>query len=463
MSKSSFGLIGLGVMGKSLALNILRNNFSLSVYNRKTEEEAHLLTDFLKENSHQDLVLGFSDLKDFVRSLESPRKILLMVSAGSAVDHVIKNLMEFLDKGDIIIDGGNSHYKDTERRIDQVKKQGIHYLGCGISGGEEGALKGPSIMPGGAKKAYNEVSDVLESIAAKDANNLPCCSFIGPGGAGNFVKTIHNGIEYAEMQLIAECYDVMRQTKSNEEIADLFEGWNKSDLSSYLLGITVQILRKKEGDRYLVDLILDKAANKGTGSWSSQISLGNGMPTTMMTDAVFARYVSSFKKVRSAISEKVSRKTGKKDVDESIIEDAYRFARLINHQQGFSLINELSKSNSWDIDLSSIARVWTNGCIIRSALMEDLIQVFKNAQNMLDSERIIQQLSESEEAVSLFLKNVVENKIPAPVISSAYQYWLGMSTGNLPANLIQAQRDFFGAHTYERIDAKQGDSFHTNW
>lgn len=463
MSKSSFGLIGLGVMGKSLALNILRNNFSLSVYNRKTEEEAHLLTDFLSENSHQDLVIGFSDLKDFVRSLESPRRILLMVSAGSAVDHVIDNLLEYLEKDDIIIDGGNSHYQDTERRINRVKKEGIHYLGCGISGGEEGALKGPSIMPGGSKQAYGKVSEVLESIAARDVNNLPCCSFVGPGGAGNFVKTIHNGIEYAEMQLIAECYDVMRQTKSNEEIADIFESWNKSDLSSYLLGITVQILRKKEEDQYLVDLILDKAANKGTGSWSSQISLGNGMPTTMMTDAVFARYISSFKEMRSAISKIVSRKSSNKDFEESIIEETYRFARLINHQQGFSLINELSKTNGWDIDLSTIARVWTNGCIIRSALMEDLIQVFKKTGNMLDSKEIIEQLSQSEEAVSLYLKNAVETKIPSPVISSAYQYWLGMSTGCLPANLIQAQRDFFGAHTYERIDSKHGDSFHTNW
>ena len=463
MSKSSFGLIGLGVMGRSLALNILRNNFSLSVYNRKTEEEAHLLTDFLSENASEDLVIGFSDLKDFVHSLEAPRKILLMVSAGSAVDNVIESLLTFLDKGDIIIDGGNSHYLDTKNRIDRIKSNGIYYLGCGISGGEEGALKGPSIMPGGSKQAYDKVSKVLESIAAKDANDQPCCSFIGPDGAGNFVKTIHNGIEYAEMQLIAECYDVMRQTKSNEEIADIFEGWNKTDLSSYLLGITVQILRKKEGDQYLVDLILDRAANKGTGSWSSQIALGNGMPTTMMTDAVFARYVSTSKEKRMAISKAISRKVSPKDVEDSIIEETYRFARLINHQQGFALISELSNRNDWDIDLSEIARVWTNGCIIRSTLMEELIEVFKKVGNMLESEKMIDAFSRSEEAVSLYLKYVIESKIPSPVVSSANQYWLGMSTGQLPANLIQAQRDFFGAHTYERIDSKQGVFFHTNW
>ncbi len=463
MSKSSFGLVGLGVMGRSLALNILRNNFSLSVYNRKTDDEANLLTDFLKENSNQDLVIGFSDLKDFVRSLESPRKILLMVSAGSAVDHVIDNLLEFLDAGDIIIDGGNSHFLDTQKRIDRIKKNDIHYLGCGISGGEEGALKGPSIMPGGSRQAYDKVSNVLESIAAKDAKNIPCCSFIGLGGAGNFVKTTHNGIEYAEMQLIAECYGVMNHTKSNEEIADIFESWNKTDLSSYLLGITVQILRKKEGEDHLVDLILDKAANKGTGSWSSQISLGNGMPTTMMTDAVFARYISTFKGKRKVISKLVSRTVNPQDIAESIIEETYRFARLINHQQGFALIHELSKTNDWNINLSEIARIWTNGCIIRSTLMEELIDVLKHVDHLIDEGKILTKLSKAEEAVSLFLKNVNESRIPSPAISSSYQYWLGMSTDRLSANLIQAQRDFFGAHTYERIDSKEGVFFHSNW
>ncbi|WP_462253175.1 NADP-dependent phosphogluconate dehydrogenase [Ekhidna sp.] len=463
MSKSSFGLIGLGVMGKSLALNILRNNFSLSVYNRNTDQEAHLLTDFMKENEHQDLVIGFSELKDFVHSLESPRKILLMVSAGPAVDSVIDGLITYLDKDDIIIDGGNSHYLDTEKRIAKVEEHGIQYLGCGISGGEEGALKGPSIMPGGSKKAYQNVSPVLESIAAKDASEKPCCSFVGPGGAGNFVKTIHNGIEYAEMQLIAECYEVMRHTKSNEEISDIFESWNKSDLSSYLLGITVQILRKKEGDQYLLDLILDRAANKGTGSWSSQISLGNGMATTMMTDAVFARYISAQKDRRVAISRQVKRDVNIQDIEESIIEDTYRFARIVNHQQGFALINELSNKNGWDIDLSEIARVWTNGCIIRSSLMERLIPLFREQQDLFDSKHTLEQLTQAEEAVSLYLKYVIEAKSPSPVVSSAYQYWLGITAGNLPANLLQAQRDFFGAHTYERTDSKRGVFFHTNW
>ncbi|MEO1257039.1 MAG: NAD(P)-binding domain-containing protein, partial [Bacteroidota bacterium] len=290
-------------------------NISLSVFNRNTEDEAHLLTDFLNQNTSQDLLIGFSALKDFVSSLESPRKILLMVSAGNAVDSVIDSLLPYLDQGDIIIDGGNSQYTDTEKRIANLKHQGIYYLGCGISGGEEGALKGPSMMPGGSLKAYQEVSEILESIAAKDVNGSPCCSFIGYGGAGNFVKTVHNGIEYAEMQLIAECYDVMRRTKSNEEIADVFESWNKSDLSSYLLEITIQILRKREEGHSLVDLILDKAANKGTGSWSSQIALSNGMPITMMTDAVFARYISTLKKRRETLSKVVGRKEYLKDIE----------------------------------------------------------------------------------------------------------------------------------------------------
>lgn len=463
MSKSSFGLIGLGVMGKSLALNILRNKFSLSVFNRHTKEEAYVLSNFLEKNAHQDLVLGFSDLGDFVSSLESPRKILLMVSAGSAVDQVIESLVPILDENDTIVDGGNSNYKDTERRAKRLEGSNINFIGCGISGGEEGALKGPSIMPGGTKQAFGQVAPLLEKIAAKDAAGKACCTHVGSGGAGNFVKTIHNGIEYAEMQLIAECYHVMRQIKSNEEIADIFESWNKTDLSSYLLEITVHILRKKEGDQYLVDLILDKAANKGTGSWASQISLDNGIPTTMMTDAVFARYISTLKEKRIQLSGSVKRKVDLKDVEESIIEETYRFARLINHHQGFSLIRNVSDGKDWNINLSDIARIWTNGCIIRSALMEELVSSFGQANDLLALDDVLNQLSGAEEAVSLYLKTTLEASIPSSVISSAYQYWLGLTTENLPANLIQAQRDFFGAHTYQRNDSDANEFFHTNW
>ncbi|MEO9872312.1 NADP-dependent phosphogluconate dehydrogenase [Ekhidna sp.] len=462
MSKSSFGLIGLGVMGRSLAQNILRNKFSLSVYNRDTPEEAHVLTSFLEHNA-SEILHGFTSLKEFVESLDSPRKILLMVSAGAPVDDVIGKLLPLLEEKDIVIDGGNSHYQDTEKRNERLGEKQIQYLGCGISGGEEGALKGPSIMPGGVEEAYKEVSGVLEAIAAKDKDGKACCSYVGSGGSGNFVKTIHNGIEYAEMQLIAECYHSLSLHKSNEEIAEIFERWNRTDLSSYLLEITIEILRKKEGDKYLLDLILDKAANKGTGSWSSQISLGNGMPTTMMTDAVFARYISTLKEKRVVLFKIVNRKTSSKDIDEVIVEDAYRFARLVNHQQGFSLVKKISDTNEWHVDLSEIARVWTNGCIIRSQLMEELVSLFRDIENIFDSKDMIARLSKLENGVASYLETSVRAKISTPVISSAYQYWLGMITDRLPANLIQAQRDFFGAHTYERIDSESGKFFHTNW
>lgn len=462
MNKSSVGLVGLGVMGRSLAMNILKNKYSLSVFNRNTPEEANILSHFLEKNVGESL-LGYSSLSDFVSSLESPRKILLMVSAGAAVDDVIEKLTPLLEKEDIIIDGGNSHYKDTEKRYRLLQSKEIRYLGCGISGGEEGALKGPSIMPGGSDVAYNAVSDVLESIAAKDKDDKPCCSFIGPGGAGNFVKMIHNGIEYAEMQLIAECYQALSLNRTNDEIASIFENWNTTDLSSYLFEITVQILRKKEGGASLLDLILDKAANKGTGSWSSQIALGNGMPITMMTDAVFARYISTLKEKRVKLSDAAGRKTIHSSLDEETIKKAYQFARLINHQQGFLLIKNLSDANEWQLELANIARLWTNGCIIRSQLMETLSVLFQRVENIFDSNHHISELTTLESGVAKFLVEALHAKVATPVISSANQYWLGMTSANLPANMIQAQRDFFGAHTYERRDSIAGKFFHTNW
>lgn len=462
MHKSSFGVIGLGVMGKNLAWNILNKGHTLSVYNRMADGEERLVEDFLSNSSRYANLQGFTDLSSFVASLEAPRKILLMIKAGSVVDQVCESIAPLLSADDVLIDGGNSHYEDTKRRVETLGKQQIHFVGCGISGGEEGARNGPSMMPGGSRASYDRIAPVLESIAAKDKNGDSCCAYIGPDGSGHFVKMIHNGIEYAEMQLLAEAYHLLRLNYTNEEIAQVFEEWNRGDLSSYLLEITVHILRKKEGEQDLLDLVLDKAANKGTGSWSSQATLGLGMPTTMMTDAVFARYISSFKAERSKLSQMIQRKV-EGSFDPQQIQDTYRFARILNHQQGFALIARASTEYHWQLDLSSIARIWTNGCIIRSAFMERMIDVLKQANTLFDNDTVVKELAQLEGSASEVLQQGILSGCALPSFSSAYQYWLGMTTERLPANLLQAQRDYFGAHTYQRIDQPETAFFHSNW
>jgi len=304
MHKTAIGLIGLGVMGKSISLNIAENGFPISVYNRVEAGESHIVADFLNENKSFQNIQGFTNLQTFVASIEQPRKILVMIKAGTAIDSVLEQLMPILDKGDIVIDGGNSHYKDTIKRAKLLASKQLHFVGCGISGGEVGARKGPSIMPDGNLETYKHIAPILEKIAAKDTNGKPCCVPIGNNGAGHFVKMIHNGIEYAEMQLLAELYALLSKTHSNEEIAALFSEWNTRSEASYLLEITIAILRKKEGDLYLIDQILDKAKSKGTGSWSSKTALDLGIPTTMISSAVFARYISSFKEKRTALYQK---------------------------------------------------------------------------------------------------------------------------------------------------------------
>ncbi len=463
MSNSSFGLIGLGVMGKSLALNVADQGYEVSVYNRAEGDETLVVSAFLSENSSYPNIQGFTDLESFVLSLEAPRKIFLMIKAGPAIDSVLSHLVPLLSDGDIVIDGGNSHFQDSVARFKSMEAVGIHFVGCGVSGGEEGARKGPSIMPGGTKESYGHVGPILESIAARDKDGKPCCVHVGESGAGHFVKMIHNGMEYAEMQLIAEVYHLLSKSMSNSEIADLLDKWNEGELSSYLLEITVQILRRKEGDKYLVDLILDQASNKGTGSWSSQTALAVGMPTTMMTDAVFARYISTFKKERTALSKLVERKDHVEMLSPDTLEEAYQFARIINHEQGFALIRQVSDENNWDINTSEVARIWTNGCIIRSGLMEKCAEIFKSGDSFLANPHLIKALSSSENALKQLIKNAIESSLPTPVFSSALQYWLGATSATLPANLIQAQRDYFGAHTYKRTNDPEGPSHHTNW
>lgn len=463
MSKTSFGVIGLGVMGKSISLNIAEKGHTLSVYNRSTEGEENIVNDFIDACEFEH-VKGFTDLKEFVDSIATPRKILMMIKAGPVVDYVLQELIPILSEGDTIIDGGNSHYQDTRRRHELLSSHNLHFIGSGVSGGEEGARRGPSIMPGGPKESYELVAPILESIAAKDTNGNPCCRYIGPDGAGHFVKMIHNGIEYAEMELLAESYAVLQNQMSYPEMADLFDEWNNSEHASYLLEITRDILRNKDEGRYVLDLILDKAGNKGTGSWSSKAALDLGVANTMMADAVFARYISSYKSQRVALVANLG-DTEKEEVDLDVetLSKAYKFVRLINHHQGFEVMRQASEAYDWSLDLSNIASIWTSGCIIRSAFMQEAISRYDIHDSLLDHEDILHELKELENAVQLVIAHSLITRTAVPVISSAYQYWIAMTTQRLPANMIQAQRDYFGAHTYKRVDKDESESFHTLW
>ncbi len=464
MSQSFFGVIGLGVMGSSLSLNIAEKGYTLSVYNRIAPGEEHNVTDFLTKVDDAMQIQGFTELKAFVNSLERPRKILIMIKAGHAIDAIIEALIPILSEGDILIDGGNSHYLDTNKRAEYLKSKQLHFIGCGVSGGEEGARKGPSIMPGGDKESYRIIAPVLETIAAKDNKGNSCCTYIGTEGAGHFVKMVHNGIEYAEMQLLAEIYALLSITKNNEEIATILSDWNTTDLSSYLLEITINILKTKEAGKYILNTILDKAGNKGTGSWSTKAAFDLGTVNTMMSSAVFARYISSFKDKREQLSSLI--KKGVKTVDSpdvNSLKKAYRFARVINHYQGFELIRLASNTFNWYLNISEIARIWTNGCIIRSEFMEQSVEVFKNYESYLDESNLLKQLISTEKDITKSITYSLSHRIPFDTFWSAYNHWIAITTENLPANLIQAQRDYFGAHTYQRIDASENQFFHTNW
>ena len=459
--KTEIGLFGLGVMGKSLSRNLARNGFKISLYNRHVDgKEENIAKYFQQEHSELKNALPFDDLKAFVESLERPRKIILMVYAGS-IDAVLDNLSDVLETGDIVIDGGNSHFEATNRRITSMKKQGLIFIGAGISGGEEGALKGPSIMPSGDKDAYLKVQKYLETIAAKNVDGNSCCAYVGQQGSGHFVKMIHNGIEYVEMQLLAECYSILKgQGQTNNEIADIFETWMK-DLGSYLLGITVDILRKKEGNEYLLDKILDKAGNKGTGKWATISAANSGEPATMIPAALFARYLSFFKEKRQAAATVFSTKGIGDNLSIEQLKEAYQFSRIINHHQGFSVIQRYSNQNDWNVDLSEIARIWTEGCIIKSDFMKELVEHLKTDETILFKLReTIKKTHASAQSVAI---EGIRKELHIPCFLDAINYFHGIKTANSSANVIQAQRDYFGAHTYKRIDDDSGKSYHTEW
>lgn len=464
---NTIGVIGLGVMGSNIALNMANKGEQVAVYNYTRD-----LTDKLLQKVEGQSLTPYYEIEEFVQALEKPRKIFLMVTAGNAIDSVIQSVVPFLEKGDVIMDGGNSHYKDTERRYDELKALGIGYLGIGISGGEVGALTGPSIMPGGDQEVYNKVAPILTKIAAQ-VNDTPCCTYIGPKGAGHFVKMVHNGIEYADMQLIAEAYTFLRKNigLSVEEIATIFETWNQGELKSYLIEITAEILRKKDEitGLPLIDMILDKAGQKGTGKWTSLQSIDNGIPTSIITEALFARYISSLKEERIQAEAILSGPNYKqqnldRDVWIEYVRQALYMGKICAYAQGFTQYKMTSELYEWHLPLKDIALIFRSGCIIRADFLNVISEAYQK-QPSLNNLLIDPYFAEKSMNYQNGLRKIVCEGIQAgnafPCLSASLTYYDSYRTGSSNANMLQAQRDYFGAHTYERIDA-QG-VFHTNW
>ena len=466
MSKQQIGVIGMAVMGRNLALNIESRGFSVSIYNRSRDKTEEVIA----EHSDKRLVPYYS-IEDFVNSLEKPRRILIMVQAGKGTDAVIDELRPLLDKGDIIIDGGNAYFEDTIRRNKMLSDEGFNFIGTGVSGGEEGALKGPSIMPGGQKEAYELVAPILEKIAAK-ADGEPCVAYIGPDGAGHYVKMAHNGIEYGDMQLIAESYSVLKHVGglTNDELSDVFSNWNKGELDSYLTEITADIFKyKDENGDYLVDKILDAAGNKGTGKWTSQSALDLGEPLSLITESVFARYISAIKDQRVVASKVLKGPskeafTGDKQALIEKVRKALYMGKIISYAQGFAQLKAASEHYNWQLNYGEIAKIFRAGCIIRAQFLQKITDAYSENNN-IDNLLLAPYFSKTVEAYQQSLRDViclaVSQGIAVPTLSAAIAYYDSYRSAVLPANLIQAQRDYFGAHTYKRID-KEG-VFHTDW
>ncbi len=460
---SKIGLIGLGVMGTNVARNIASKGHKISVYNRTTETMKEVVSEFGGEN-----LVGFETLEEFIDSLETPRKVLIMVKAGKPVDMVIESLMPLLDKDDVIVDLGNEHYKITEKRFDKLEAESLHFVGCGVSGGEEGALHGPSMMPGGTKHSWDQLKDIFESIAAKDFNGGPCVSYIGEKGAGHFVKMVHNGIEYGVMQIMAEGYQLLKDVYGLDagEISKIFKKYNEGKLKSYLFEISGEVLGKKEGDGYLVDFILDKAAQKGTGKWTAMDALDRGVGLSTITEAVYARVNSSYKDLRVELSKNHTKSDPetKIELDQfvKVLEDALYAAMLISYAQGYHLIQTASDEDKWNIDLAEVSRIWEGGCIIRAEILNTLHKAFeKTTGHLFEIEELAKEVNQAIPALRKISIFGFSKAIPLPGLSTALSYYDSMTSERLPANFIQGLRDYFGAHTYERVDKK--GSFHTEW
>jgi 6-phosphogluconate dehydrogenase len=468
MKTSEFGIIGIGVMGKNLALNLAKKNVAVSVYNRHVEGKEEKVAEKIVKDNPNYKMQGFDRLEDFIQSLQKPRLILMMVNAGKPVDDVISQLLPFIEEGDILIDGGNSLYEDSNRRSHELAEKNIGFIGLGVSGGEEGARNGASLMAGGKKECYSSAEKFLNLIAAKDRNGKACCALTGSHGSGHFVKMVHNGIEYAEMQLLAETYGFLRNVcnVSPDKIREAFSQWQSDETGSYLLEITIDILQKKEGDDLLLDKILDAAEQKGSGSWSAKAALDLGVPFGPIAEAVMARSLSARKILREEARRIYVLEQIKNEIDEKILTDvkkAYQAARIINHATGFDLMAEASRSFGWGMDLSEIARIWTSGCIIRSRLMERLSVLLRNNSRILFSPEIVIELKSLRLSLTKIICIAAENDYPLPSHGSCLNYFNGLLTANSPANLIQAQRDYFGAHTFRRIDAPADKYFHAEW
>lgn len=465
--KYQMGLIGLAVMGQNLALNLAGKGVPVAVYNRTADKVAALL-----EKGAELPLGGAASLEEFAGMLERPRRILLMVKAGEAVDSMLNQLAPLLDEGDILIDGGNSHYRDTQRREEQMADVGIRYLGLGVSGGEEGALRGPSLMAGGDALAYTTVAPLLKRMAAQAEDGTPCCAYFGGGGAGHFVKMVHNGIEYADMQLIAESYFYMKEALhlGEAEQAELFEKWNKGILSSYLIEITAAVLRRKDKDtgKALVNLILDKAAQKGTGQWTSQAALELGVPAPAITEAVFARYLSQLKEERVIAAQELPG-TGTWGIGDGEnagrrLKEALFLSKLCCYAQGFALLQAARQAYGWEMDLAKVALVWRAGCIVRARILEDIAAVYQeqpDLKNLLLAPRFVTAFGRGQHEWRLLVSDAVERGLAVPVMGASLAYYDGYRRASSPANLLQAQRDYFGAHTYERVD--RPGFFHTEW
>jgi len=464
------GLIGLAVMGQNLVLNMNDHGFKVAVFNRTVSK----VDDFLANEAKGTQVVGAHTIEEFVGALKSPKRVMLMVKAGDTVDQMIDHVAPLLSKGDIIIDGGNSLFTDTNRRTKSLADKGILFVGTGVSGGEEGARFGPSIMPGGNKEAWPHVKDIFQGIAAKVEDGTPCCDWVGEDGAGHYVKMVHNGIEYGDMQLICEAYQVLETSLglSADELAAIFADWNKGELDSFLIEITAEIFAKKDDDgKPMVDKILDTAGQKGTGKWTGISALDLGMPVTLIGEAVFARCLSAIKDERVAASKVLKGPdTFPKVADRAgFIENVRRAlycSKMISYAQGYMLLREAGKENNWNLNMGGIALMWRGGCIIRSRFLGKIKEAYdKNPKltNLLMDEFFAGVLNNYQQSWRQAVAGAVEVGVPTPAFSTALSFYDGYRTARLPANLLQAQRDFFGAHTYERVDQPRGKFFHTNW
>jgi 6-phosphogluconate dehydrogenase len=463
------GLIGLAVMGENLVLNMESKGFSVAVYNRTVEK----VDNFVEGRAKGKNIVGCHSIEDLVANLQKPRKVMLLVKAGKPVDAFIEQLLPHLDDGDIIIDGGNSHFPDTIRRTEWVEGEGKLYIGTGVSGGEEGALKGPSIMPGGSPDAWPSVKPIFQSIVAKVEDGSPCCDWVGENGAGHFVKMVHNGIEYGDMQMICETYQIMKHGlgMSNEEMHEVFAEWNQGKLDSYLIEITRDILGYKDEDgNYVLDVILDTAGQKGTGKWTGIEALQLGQPLTLIAEAVFARCLSAMKEERVEASKQLTGKvesfSGDKKAFVNALRDALYASKIVSYAQGYQLLREAANEYNWNLNYGGIALMWRGGCIIRSVFLGKIKDAFDNNPdlvNLLLDPFFKEAVTEAQPAWRHVVTEAVRIGVPTPAISSALAYFDGYRSDRLPANLLQAQRDYFGAHTYERVDKPRGEFFHTNW